>query len=49
VYPTAQAQAVYPRLHAFEQARSEYLLSDLTPRERKRLTVLLKKLKAERD
>ncbi|WP_203624304.1 MULTISPECIES: MarR family winged helix-turn-helix transcriptional regulator [unclassified Lacticaseibacillus] len=47
VYPTKKAKAVYPRLHAFEQAQSDYLLSGLTPNERTRLTALVKKLKVK--
>ena len=45
VYPTAKATAIYPRLHAFEQQRSDELLSDLTAAEREQLTTLIKKLK----
>ncbi|WP_390404430.1 MarR family winged helix-turn-helix transcriptional regulator [Lacticaseibacillus jixiensis] len=47
VYPTAKAQAIYPRLHAFEQARSDHLLSGLSAKEREQLTRLIKKLKTE--
>jgi DNA-binding MarR family transcriptional regulator len=46
VYPTAKAQALYPKLHAFEQAQSEHLLAQLTPAEVKRLTALMAKLQA---
>lgn len=47
VYPTAKANALYPRLHAFEEAQSDELLSGLTPKERARLTALIKKLKVD--
>lgn len=46
VYPTARAQAFYPKLHAFELAQSDHLLAQLTPSEIKRLTALMGKLQA---
>ena len=44
VYPTAKAKAIYPRLHAFEQASSDELLKHLNQEERDQLTQLVKKL-----
>jgi DNA-binding MarR family transcriptional regulator len=44
VYPTARAQAVYPQLHAFEQASSDQLLAGLSSAEQEQLTALLRKL-----
>ncbi|WP_461213623.1 MarR family winged helix-turn-helix transcriptional regulator [Lacticaseibacillus sp. GG6-2] len=44
VFPTAKATAIYPRLHAFEQANSDHLLANLTDAEQKRLTALMQKL-----
>lgn len=44
VFPTAKAQALYPRLHAFEQACSDQLLAQLAPAERQQLAALMKRL-----
>ncbi len=44
VFPTDKATAIYPRLHAFEQANSDHLLEALTASERQQLVALMKKL-----
>lgn len=49
VFPTAKARAVYPRLHAFEQASSDQLLAGLSTDERQQLTALLQKLVKNED
>ncbi|MCI1283458.1 MAG: MarR family winged helix-turn-helix transcriptional regulator [Lacticaseibacillus songhuajiangensis] len=49
VFPTAKAQALYPRLHAFEQVSSDQLLAGLNATERQQLTGLLQKLVRNED
>lgn len=45
VYPTAEAERIYPELHAYEQQKSDKLLEALSPAEREQLATLLNKLK----
>lgn len=46
VYPTVKATALYPQLHAFEQAQSDHLLAGLSPEEQRQLAALMAKLQA---
>ncbi|QGG60357.1 MarR family winged helix-turn-helix transcriptional regulator [Loigolactobacillus bifermentans] len=46
VYPTEKAKAIYPKLHAYEAAKSAQLLANLTPTETAELQRLLEKCQA---
>ncbi|GKT03645.1 MarR family winged helix-turn-helix transcriptional regulator [Furfurilactobacillus entadae] len=44
LYPTAQAQALYPSIHAFERGVAERTIGSLTPGEQQLLAELLTKI-----
>ncbi|MFD0897510.1 MarR family winged helix-turn-helix transcriptional regulator [Loigolactobacillus binensis] len=44
IYPTEKAQLLYPQLHAYEMAKSQDLLVNLTTAEQAQLKRLLRKL-----
>lgn len=45
LFPTQKALDLYPQLNAYEQSQSDFLLSDLSEKEKQQLALLLSKLK----